>query len=106
MQTFRPIKARPEDLEHILSCRADPNAISTTPGDISPLNKVFTFAREEHVAKMRELLLQHRADESDEDRKRWVTSRRAALFERVRIQEYRDDPRAHDPCVGILEMNL
>ena len=106
LQIFRPFKARPEDLEHILSCRADPNTISTTPGDISPLRKVLTFAREEHVVKMRELLLQHGADESDEDRERWVTSRRAALFERVRIQEYRDDPRAYDPCAATLEMHM
>ena len=43
LQAFRPIKARPEDLEHLLACRADPNKPITKPGGISPLQNVFTF---------------------------------------------------------------
>ena len=35
LQAFRPIKARPEDLAHILSCRADANKALTVPGDIN-----------------------------------------------------------------------
>ena len=48
------------------------------------------FAREAHVEKMRQLLLDHDANESDEDRTRWVTSQRARLFETMRIRDSRD----------------
>ncbi len=102
LQAFRPIKARPEDLEHLLACRADPNKPITKPGDISPLRNVITFAREEHVAKMRQLLLDAGANESDDDRKRWVTSQRASLFEKMRIRDSRD-LRDYDPIGAAME---
>ena len=98
LQAFRPIKARPEDLAHILSCRADPNKPLTVPGDINPLRKVLCFARPEHVAEMRELLLDHRADETEDDRERWVTRQRADLRESIRIREAKEDWQAYDPC--------
>jgi len=102
LQAFRPIKARPEDLEHLLACRADPNKPITTPGGTSTLQKVLTFAREEHVAKMRQLLLDAGANESDDDRKRWVTSQRASLFEKIRIRDSRDLT-GYDPCGAAVE---
>jgi len=106
LQAFRPIRARPEDLAHILSCRADPNRPLTVPGDINPLRKVLCFARGEHVAKMRELLLDHGADETDEDRKQWATCQKAWLYERIRIRESRIDPRDYDPCAATAERNM
>ena len=106
LQAFRPIKARPEDLAHILSCRADPNRPLTVPGDINPLRKVLCFARGEHVAKMRELLLDHGADETEEDRKQWATCQKAWLYERIRIRESRIDPRDYDPCAATAERNM
>ncbi len=106
LQGFRPIKARPEVLEHILACRADPNKPLTVPGDISPLDKVLTFARAEHVEKMRQLLLDHSANESEEQRKRWVTRQRADLYESIRIRESREDIRDYDPCGAAMERNI
>ncbi len=106
LQAFRPIKARPEDLAHILSCRADPNKPLTAPGDISPLDKVLTFARAEHVEKMRQLLLDHSANESEEQRKRWVTRQRADLCESIRIREAKEDLQAYDPCGAAMERSI
>jgi hypothetical protein len=106
LQGFRPIKARPEGLEHILACRADPNKPLTVPGDISPLDKVLTFARAEHVEKMRQLLLDHGANESEEQQKRWVTRQQADLYESIRIRESREDIRDYDPCGAAMERNI
>ena len=106
LQAFRPIKARPEDLAHILACRADPNRPLTVPGDISPLQKVLCFARAAHVAKMRELLLERDADETEEDRKDWVTRQRADFRESIRIRESREDMLAYDPCGAAMERNM
>ncbi len=106
LQGFRPIKARPEDLKHILACRADPNKPLTVPGDLNPLRKVLCFAQERHVVEMRQLLLDHGADETDDDRKRWVTRQQADLYERIRIRESREDLRAYDPCGAAMERNI
>ena len=106
LQAFRPIKARPEDLAHILSCRADPNKPLTVPGDINPLRKVLCFARPEHVAEMRELLLDHRADETEDDRKQWVTRQRADLCESIRIREAKEDWQAYDPCGAAMDTDI
>jgi len=106
LQGFRPIKAGPEGLEHILACRADPNKPLTAPGDISPLDKVLTFARAEHVEKMRQLLLDHGANESEEQQKRWVTRQQADLYESIRIRESREDIRDYDPCGAAMERNI
>ncbi len=106
LQGFRPIKARPEDLAHILACRADPNRPLTVPGDISPLQKVLCFARAAHVAKMRELLLERDADETEEDRKDWVTRQRADFRESIRIRESREDMLSYDPCGAAMERNM
>ncbi len=106
LQGFRPINARPEVLEHILACRADPNKPLTVPGDISPLDKVLTFARAEHVEKMRQLLLDHSANETKEQQKRWVTRQQADLYESIRIRESREDIRDYDPCGAAMERNI
>ena len=63
LSKFRPIRATPADLKYLLENRADPN-MPLNSGDISPLQKVMTFASEKHVAEMRELLLQIGANES------------------------------------------
>jgi hypothetical protein len=106
LQAFRPIKARPEDLEHILACRADPNKPLTVPGDISPIMKVLTFARAEHAEQMRQLLLDYGATESEEEGKRWVTHQQAAIFEAIRIRESRVDVRDYDPCGAAMDKDM
>ena len=61
LSAFRPIKRCPEDLEHLLASRADPNPPITKPGGVSPLTYVIGFARWAHAAKMRQLLLDYGA---------------------------------------------
>ena len=89
LKKFRPIRNTPAVLEHILACRADPN-LPPTQGDISPLRKVIAFASGQHVGKMRELLLQHGAEETEEDRERWRICEKAWLCENIRLREARD----------------
>ena len=106
LQKFRPIASKPTDLEHILACRADPN-YPVKANSISPLRHVILFAQEEHVEKMRTLLLQYGARQSEEDLQRWELRQRADLCERIRMQEARDlQERAYDPCAAIHELNM
>ena len=64
------------------------------------------FARPEHVAEMRKLLLDHRADETEDDRKQWVTRQRADLCESIRIREAKEDLQAYDPCGAAIDMEI
>ena len=104
LETFRPIKACPADLEHLLQCRADPN-MPIKEGNISPLRNVIAFARSEvHLEKMRQLLLDYGANESKEDRERLVTTQKAFLFDAMRIREARDlDTPDYDPTGSAME---
>jgi hypothetical protein len=105
LKHFRPIRSYPHHLEHILACRADPNK-PCVDGDISALRKVLTFAQENHVERMRELLLEHGANETEEDRKQWATCQKAWLYERIRIRESRIDPQDYEPCGAAVERNM
>ena len=106
LQKFRPIASKPTDLEHILACRADPN-FPLEVGNISPLRHVILFAQETHVEKMRALLLQYGARQSEEDLQRWELRQRANLCERIRMQEARDlQCRVYDPCAATAELNM
>ena len=56
---------------------------------------------------MRQLLLDHGANESEEERKQWVTRQRADLFEAIRIRESRVDMLGdYDPCGAAMDMNM
>ena len=56
---------------------------------------------------MRDLLLGYGANESEVERKGWVTDRQAALCERIRIRESREDMLAYDPCGAAMDnMNM
>ncbi len=55
---------------------------------------------------MRQLLLDHSANESEEQRKRWVTRQQADLYESIRIRESREDLRDYDPCGAAMERNI
>jgi len=106
LKKFRPIKSRPADLEHILSCRADPN-YPLERGEITPLRHVMMLALEEHVERMRELLLNYGAKESDHDRKRWALRQRADLCEQIRLRDEREImDRSYDPCAATAELNM
>jgi len=104
LSAFRPIKACPEDLEHLLASRADPNLPITKPGDVSPLTFVIGFARWAHAAKMRQLLLDYGAKETDANRKSWELRERVQLLEERRMHEARllaDGD--YDPCGAAMD---
>ncbi len=104
LEKFRPIKACPADLEHLLQCRADPN-MPIKQGNISPLRNVIAFARSaEHLEKMHKLLLDYGAHESEEDRESLVTTQRAFLFDAMHIREARDlDTPGYDPAGSAMD---
>ena len=104
LETFHPVRSFPADLEHLLQCRADPN-MPIKEGNISPLRNVIAFARSEvHLEKMRQLLLDYGANESDDDRERLVTTQQAFLFDAMRIREARDlDIPDYDPTGSAME---
>ena len=105
VEKFRPRKALPADLEHLLSCRADPNA-PAPPGRGTPLAHVIWFAHEEHRPAMRQLLLKHGAIESKKEADDWALRQRAALCEKVRLSEHAYDPRKYDPVAATLERGV
>ena len=55
-----------------------------------------------NVEKMRQLLLDYGANESDEDRERWATCQRAWLSDTMRIRDSRDLT-DYDPTVSAME---
>ncbi len=55
---------------------------------------------------MRQLLLDHGANETKEQQKRWVTRQQADLYESIRIRESREDIRDYDPCGAAMERNI
>jgi len=104
LSAFRPIKRCPEDLEHLLASRADPNPPITKPGGVSPLTYVIGFARWAHAAKMRQLLLDYGAKETDENRKSWELRERVQLLESRRMHEARLlADRDYDPCGAAMD---
>ena len=88
---FRPARETVEDLRALLQARADPNI--TLPGDIHPLAKVMTFANSDRVVPMRDLLLQAGAVESDGDKERWASRRKADACEGAWLRNFHQDPR-------------
>ena len=85
-----------------MEARADPN-LPLKPGDITPLRNVMSFAKMNNVAEMRDLLLQHGAEEKDEDKARWELRKRADFYERIRINNYNSIDKDYDPCSGSVE---
>jgi len=69
-------------------------------GDISPLRKVMSFAKESYVTQMRDLLLQHGAKESDKDRERWDLRQRADIAEKVMENNYKNIDKDNNPWSG------
>ena len=62
MHAFMPTTGQPEELGHLLSCKADPNSPPTLA--MSPLYKVNVFALDADVDRMRESLFLYGATES------------------------------------------
>jgi len=96
---FRPIHGKPSDLKHLLECKADPNMPLKT-GDISPLRKVMSFAKERYVAEMRDLLLRYGANENEKDRERWDLRQRADVAEKIMKNNYENIDKDYNPWSG------
>ena len=107
LKIFRPFRSHPTDLEHILASRADLN-YTLEPDDVSPLRKVILLARAEHVVKMRQLLFDYGATESEYERERWVSRQRSDFCEQIRLRAEREieDERRYSPTAATMEMAL
>ena len=87
--TFRPVISKPSDLKYILDCKADPNM--PIPSDkITPLRNIMSFAPTNYVVRMRDLLLEYGANESEEEKERWVLRQLSDKAERIRMSNERD----------------
>ena len=88
---FRPICSSVDDLRALLTARADPNLI-TGPGQLSPLRSVILWARTCNVRDMRQVLFDHGAFESKEDKRRWKIREDAEMNEPAYLRNrHRDD---------------
>ena len=96
---FRPIISKPSDLQHLLECKADPNA-PIMSGSISPLRNVMSFAKEKDVAQMRDLLLQYGANENEKDKQRWDLRQRADVAEKIMKDNYKNIDKEYNPWSG------
>ena len=68
MHAFMPTTGQPQELGHLLSCKADPNSPPTLA--MSPLYKVNVFALDAEVEAMRRALFMYGATESLEEKQR------------------------------------
>ena len=89
---FRAICSNVDDLRVLLTARADPNMI-LGPGQLSPLRNVICFAQTCNVRDMRQVLLDHGAFESKEDKRRWVIRENAEMNEKAWLKNFHKDER-------------
>ena len=82
--TFRPVISKPSDLKYLLECRADPN-IPIPSGKITPLRNIMSFAPTNYVVRMRD-----GANESEEEKERWVLRQLSDKAERIHMNNERD----------------
>ena len=68
MHAFMPTTGQPEELGHLLACKANSNSPPTL--DMSPLYKVNVFALDADVEAMRRVLFLYGATESLEEKQR------------------------------------
>ena len=87
--TFRPVISKPSELKYLLESNADPN-MPIPSGKITPLRNIMSFAPTHYVFRMRDLLLEYGAKESEEEKKRWVLRQLADKAERIRMNDERD----------------
>ena len=55
---------------------------------------------------MRTMLLECGAEESEDDRKRWIARRRADECEERRLKDFRNTSSEFDPCSASAEMSM
>ena len=96
LKQFRPIRESVAELKRLLEHKADPN-VPVPAGLISPLAHVVTFAPVNTVAPMRDLLLQHGATETDEDKCQWRNRQASDRSEPARLRDFYEDDRHLTP---------
>ena len=99
LQTFRPRCESVGELRRLLEAKADPNA-EIPQGRISPLQHVMLFAPAERVAAMRTVLLLHGAEETDEDKKRWIQRQDTDANETNYVRLFYEDDREFSPTAS------
>ena len=102
LSRFHPAGENVERLRKILALRADPNVLRE---NVTPLQMVYGFASAKNLDPMRNLLLQHGAKETDEDRKELEVTRRAHAADLVRQREFFEDDREFNPWDGNRDMD-
>ena len=74
----------PAELKRILELRADPNA--TLPNSkIRPMDNILTFSPADKISIMREMLLEHGATETAEDKRYWKLRQVNDAYETKRV---------------------
>ena len=91
-----------DELRRLLNAKADPNA-DIDKGNISPLQKVMTFAPEKRVAAMRTVLLLHGAEETEEDKERWDLRQQTDANETNYVRLFYEDDREYSPAAAAME---
>ena len=102
MQTFRPLCESVGELRRLLEAKADPNA-EIPQGRISPLQHVMLFAPAERVAAMRTILLLHGAEETEEDKKRWIQRQDTDANETNYVRLFYEDDREFSPTASAMQ---
>ena len=93
---FRPLHEDTAELRRLLELRADPNA--TLPNSkLRVVDNVLTFAHPDRIAAMRELLLEHGAAETEEDKRYWRLRQVNDAYEYRRVQAFYEDDRHLSP---------
>ena len=93
---FRPLHEDAAELQRILDLRADANA--TLPDSkIRPMDNILTFAPPEKIAVMRQLLMDHGAAETEEDKRYWRLRQVNDTYEYRRVQAFYEDDRHLSP---------
>jgi hypothetical protein len=100
---IRPVHSKPSDLKHLLECKADPN-MPLEAGNITPLQKVMSFAPMKYVVEMRSLLLGYGATESEQDKSRWELRKQADFAERIRIDNDKNIDKDYNPWSATTDM--
>ena len=103
LRHFRPVRDGVERLRQILALRADPNILRENS---TPLQNVMAWASPKNLDPMRNLLLQHGAKETDEDRKKLEVTWRAHAADLIRQREFFEDKREFNPWDGNRNMDL
>jgi hypothetical protein len=100
---FRATQETPDALRALLSARADPNVV-VGEGDLPPLWRVMRYAGNEHVHKMRDLLIEFGAANGEAELERWEERLNIDRFEPKFMCDFHRSAAllAHRPCMQVV----